>query len=184
MARTVYERTDVVPMLTEIFRELGYEGTSIGKITARTGLGKGSLYHFFPGGKEEMAAAVLEHVESWFVTNVYQPLETGDPATAIAGMWQASADYFQAGGRVCLVGAFALDDTRDKFAVAIRRYFVRWVEALAGALVRGGRDIEDARHRAIKAVAGIQGALVLARATNDPTTFKRILNDLAADLTA
>lgn len=182
MARTVYERTDVVPMLTEIFRELGYEGTSIGKITARTGLGKGSLYHFFPGGKEEMAAAVLEHVEGWFVTHVYQPLETGDPATAIAGMWQASADYFHAGGRICLIGAFALDDTRDKFAGAIRRYFIRWIEALTGALVRDGRPKAEAERAAEQAVLSIQGALVLARATGDTGVFLRTIERLKTEL--
>ena len=59
MARIVMERADVLPMLGEVFREHGFEGASLAAITARTGLGKGSLYHFFPGGKEEMAAAVL-----------------------------------------------------------------------------------------------------------------------------
>jgi len=64
--KTVYERADVVPLLAEIFRELGYEGTTLSRITERTGIGKGSLYHFFPGGKEEMAAAVLADVDGWF----------------------------------------------------------------------------------------------------------------------
>ncbi|TMV66254.1 helix-turn-helix transcriptional regulator, partial [Thioclava sp. BHET1] len=63
MARLIRERADVVPLLAEVFRDCGYEGTALSKITAATGLGKGSLYNFFPGGKEEMAEAVLAHVD-------------------------------------------------------------------------------------------------------------------------
>jgi len=62
--RTVLEKADVVPLVAEVFRELGYEGASLGRITARTRISKGSLYHFFPGGKEEMAAAILDHVDA------------------------------------------------------------------------------------------------------------------------
>ncbi|HKX35432.1 MAG TPA: TetR/AcrR family transcriptional regulator, partial [Rhizorhapis sp.] len=52
MAKTVKERSDIIPVLGEVFREHGFEGASLAIISARTGLGKGSLYHFFPGGKE------------------------------------------------------------------------------------------------------------------------------------
>ena len=51
MARTVAERSDVLPLLAEVFREHGYEGASLSLISKATGLGKGSLYHFFPGVK-------------------------------------------------------------------------------------------------------------------------------------
>ena len=57
--RSADQREDLLPQVAEVFRESGYDGTSISRITEKTGLGKGSLYHFFPGGKAEMAAAVL-----------------------------------------------------------------------------------------------------------------------------
>ena len=47
--------------LGEVFRAHGYEGASLTLITQATGLGKGSLYNFFPDGKEQMAAEVLAH---------------------------------------------------------------------------------------------------------------------------
>jgi TetR/AcrR family transcriptional repressor of lmrAB and yxaGH operons len=53
MPRLVFAKADVVPLVAEVFRELGYEGTSLSSITDKTGLSKGSLYHFFPDGKEE-----------------------------------------------------------------------------------------------------------------------------------
>ena len=48
--------------------------TSTPAITAGTGLGKGSLYHLFPGGKAEMAAAVLAEIDAWFEAAVFAPL--------------------------------------------------------------------------------------------------------------
>ncbi|WP_298225655.1 TetR/AcrR family transcriptional regulator [Acidocella sp.] len=177
--RTVYERADVVQMIAEIFRELGYEGASLSRITERTGLGKGSLYHFFPGGKEEMASAILASVAAWFENFVYEPLRHDDSEQAIAAMWKSVDDYFCSGKRICLVGAFALDDTRDRFASAIRSYFTQWIDALRDALVRSGRDRDCAMLDAEEAVLGIQGALVLARALNDKSVFSRALDRLA-----
>ena len=182
MVKTVFEKADAIPLLAEVFRELGYEGATLSRITARTGLGKGSLYHFFPGGKEEMAAAVLDHVDRWFIEHIFKPLEEGEPVAAIAGMWRAVDAYFGAGRRICLVGAFALDETRDRFPQAINRYFVRWITALSGALVRAGKDEKTAMQLAETVVLGIQGALVLTRATADAGLFKRALERLAAGL--
>jgi AcrR family transcriptional regulator len=159
----------------EVFRELGYEGASLSSITARTKLSKGSLYHFFPGGKEQMAAEVLSHVDAWFAAEVFEPLEQREPGLAIEAMWRAVDTYFRSGRRVCLVGAFALDTTRDRFAVSIRTYFQRWIEALKGALMRGGVDIALAATLAEEAVIGIQGALTLARALADEDIFRRTL---------
>ena len=182
--KTVYERADIVPLLAEIFRELGYEGTTLSRITERTGIGKGSLYHFFPGGKEEMAKAVLVDVDSWFERAIYQPLRSDDAREAIAAMWVNVNDYFRSGGRICLVGAFALDETRERFSPAIRDYFIRWIDALRLALVRGGYPEEEARVLAEEGVSGIQGALVLSRALDDKEVFTRSLETLAKRLDA
>lgn len=180
--KTVYERADVVSLLTEVFRELGYEGTTLSRIAERTGLGKGSLYHFFPGGKEEMAAAVLAHIDGWFERSLYQPLREDEPAAAIDTMWRNVDTYFHSGGRVCLVGVFALDGTRDKFAAAISSYFQRWIASLGSALIRSGMAEDRALEAAEEAVAGIQGGLVLARALDDTAVFTRTLAKLQNDL--
>eukprot|EP01133_Synstelium_polycarpum_P027257 gene27257-32847_t len=98
MAKTIAERADIVPVLAEIFREYGFEGASLAVIGDKTGLGRGSLYHFFPGGKEEMATAVLHHIDTWFEDRIYHPLrESDDPAAAINAMCRAVSDYFHSG---------------------------------------------------------------------------------------
>ncbi|WP_017815045.1 TetR/AcrR family transcriptional regulator [Paenibacillus shenyangensis] len=178
MTRTVFEKSDIIPLVAEVFRELGYEGASLSKITARTNLSKGSLYHFFPGGKEEMAAVILDNVDQWFISNIFEPLEKSEPWSAIDHMWQEVDTYFQSGQRICLMGAFALDETRDRFTTAIQQYFVRWIEALSAALVRADVPKEKADQISEEAIVGIQGGLLLSRALNDNSFFERTLTNL------
>jgi TetR/AcrR family transcriptional regulator, lmrAB and yxaGH operons repressor len=176
MAKIVSERADLVPIMAEVFREHGFEGASIALISERTGLGKGSLYHFFPGGKEEMAAVVLSDIEAWFTTKVFAPLQwDSDPQAAIERMFRSVVEYFDSGRRVCLVGGFALGSSRDLFAKQIRSYFRMWKEALASALVRTGREKAVADGLAEEVLAVIQGALVLARGLDERTVFTRAI---------
>ena len=176
MARPPAERAALLPAIAEVFREHGYEGASLSLIGAATGLGKGSLYHFFPRGKEEMAEAALAEIDGWFEREMYAPLrQSPDPEQAIGAMFDSVDAYFRTGRRACLVGVLALGDARDRFAEAIRSYFIRWVEALEAALLRAGRTPEDARLLAEETVAGVQGAITLARALDDPAVFARNL---------
>lgn len=87
--------------------------------------------------------------------------------------------YFRSGRKVCLVGVLALgSEAHKRFAGPVRRYFRRWVSALADALVRAGHDQDAAMALAEDLVAGIQGSIVLARALADPGTFGRTMTRL------
>ena len=175
MARVMVERGDVIPLLAEVFRTYGYEGASLARISEGTNLGKGSIYNFFPGGKDEMADAVLAEIDGWFRDQVFQPLRMEDPARGVERMFVAVGRYFLSGRKVCLVGVFALGHERDRFALKVQAYFAEWVDALADALMRAGRDDAVARALSEDIVGGIQGALVLARAANQPELFMRTL---------
>jgi TetR/AcrR family transcriptional regulator, lmrAB and yxaGH operons repressor len=180
------ERAAAVPALAEAFREHGFEGASLTQLCAATGLGKGSLYNFFPGGKEEMAAAVLADVDSWFTENIFEPLRNaapGDPA-AISAMFEAVTVYFRSGRRVCLQGAFALGRERDLFAGTIAGYFEGWIASLAAALRAGGMTEPAARSAAVEVIAAIQGGIVLSRALDDPEIFLQVIEQSRARLLA
>lgn len=171
-------REGLLTALAEVFRGHGYEGATLARISEATGLGKGSLYNFFPGGKEQMADEVLASIDRWFVDHIYTPLRaSADPATGIAAMYAATDDYFRSGQRVCLVGVVALGASRDIFAAKVKTYFVGWVDALAAALRRLGDEKGAARRKAEHAVLEIQGALVIARAFDDPKVFTRALKE-------
>lgn len=179
----IAERADALPGLAEAFREHGYAGASLSLIGTATGLGRGSLYHFFPGGKREMADAVLADIAAWFEQAIFAPLaQADDPRTGIEAMMVAIDRYFQSGRRACLIGAWGLGATRDPFASAISGYFQRWIAVLKGALVQGGVAEDHATVLAQDAVGGIQGAITLSRALNDPALFRATLGRLTARL--
>ena len=184
MARLVTERTDALPGLGEVFREHGYDGASIALISKATGLGKGSLYNFFPGGKSEMLTAVLSDIDAWFGKAIFDPLEHAvDARSAIIGMFEAVTKYFRSGERVCLVGSLGMSASCDPFAEAVARYFSHWIAALAECLVKGNVPETDARRLAEEAVAGIQGAIILSRALDDRGAFHRIVSGHRTRLT-
>lgn len=175
-------REHVIAQLAEVFRAHGYEGTSLTLITQATGLGKGSLYNLFPRGKEQMAEEVLAHIDAWFEHNVFAPLRDDKTGEGVEHMFEATDRYFESGGRVCLVGVFALGGARDTFGKKLRGYFKAWEEALAAALRRQGMTPAQAKDRAEEVVLGIQGALVLARANADRRVFSRALKRLRTGL--
>ena len=179
MPKILAERNDVIPTLGEIFREYGYAGASLSEITERTGLGKGSLYHFFPNGKTEMAEAVLGDIDKWFEEYVFAPLRKSEhPNKSIHSMFNEVNRYFNSGRRICLVGAFALDHTRDQFSEKVSNYFKAWTSSLTTALKKYGLAKKDAKLLAEDVVGGIQGALVLARSQDNPKIFTRTLKRL------
>jgi TetR/AcrR family transcriptional repressor of lmrAB and yxaGH operons len=139
-------------------------------------LGKGSLYNFFPGGKEEMMDAVLADIDGWFCATIFAPLERpGDPATAIRSMMDEVTAYFRSGRRVCLVGWVGMSSSRDAFASRVRDYFARWISALAHCLEAGHVPLSQAQPLAEEAVCGIQGAIILSRALGEEAAFGRII---------
>ncbi|HEY4204316.1 MAG TPA: TetR/AcrR family transcriptional regulator [Xanthobacteraceae bacterium] len=185
MKKTIAERAEILPQLAEVFRAYGYEGATLALIGEATSLGKGSLYHFFPGGKAQMAKEVLAEIDQWFEANIFAPLQHArEPSSAIGDMIAAVDRYFHSGQRVCLVGVIALGASRDSFADQVRGYFSRWHEALTAVLKRLGLSGATARRRAETALANIQGALVLARAFDDPKVFSRAMTDLKGQLLA
>jgi AcrR family transcriptional regulator len=179
LGKQIAERAEILPRLAEVFRAHGYEGATLSLLGEAAGLGKGSLYHFFPGGKEQMAAEVLTEIDDWFEVNVFTPLLTSDdPRQAISDMISSTETYFRSGKRVCLVGVVALGVARDSFAEQVHSYFKRWGDALTAALKRTGLTAAAARRKSEDALLVIQGALVLARALNDPRVFTRATADL------
>ncbi len=185
MAKTVADRADLLPLLGEVFRSHGYEGATLALIGETTGLGKGSLYHFFPGGKAQMAAEVLAEIDHWFEVYIFAALRRADdPVQAIADMTAAVDRYFRSGHRVCLVGVIALGASRDIFGAQVQDYFSRWNEAQVQTLRRAGFSATIARRRSADALQTIQGALVLARALDDVKVFGQAMADMKARLLA
>ncbi|HUO54505.1 MAG TPA: helix-turn-helix domain-containing protein [Rhodoblastus sp.] len=56
-------RHRALKIIAEVFRRFGYEAATMSILSRETGLGRSSLYYHFPGGKQEMALAMLDLAE-------------------------------------------------------------------------------------------------------------------------
>jgi TetR/AcrR family transcriptional regulator, lmrAB and yxaGH operons repressor len=172
------DKAQAVAAIAELFREHGYHGTSYAQIIKASGLGKGSLYNYFPGGKEEIAKAVLKQIECWFEENIFAPLDTNqDPEKVLEKMFVTVDTYFASGQRICLLGSFALYDAKEPFSAEIKSYFQRWISALSTYLQKQGLSEQESRNLAYAVMVTIQGGLVMAQAINDTDIFTQAISE-------
>lgn len=185
MPAALIPRDEVVARLQRVFRERGFDGASLSELSRATGLGKSSLYHYFPGGKDDMAIAVLDRIDAWMRDRALLPLRgAGPPQERLRAMLRA-LDEFYAGGRdACVLGTLVLGGARARFADYLKNAFEGWVGALRELAVEAGVATRDARDRAEDAVVRIEGALILAGALDDPAPFRRALRAVERDLLA
>ena len=185
MPAATLTRDEVIDRLMLAFRRHGYAEASLSELSKATGLGKSSLYHYFPNGKEDMMRAVLEWLASKLRAEVFEPLGgAGTPKRRLDRMIR-SLDLFYKGGReACLLGNLVVGETRDRFHRPLAAIFEEWIEAVAATLREAGYSRVVARSRAADAVIRIEGALVLAGAFGDATLFERTLAQLGKELLA
>ncbi len=185
MPTPLLTRDELLSRLCETFRRHGYEGASMARIAAATGLGKASLYHYFPEGKQQMAAAVLDWDIAWFDANVFGPLKAvHPPRQRIVSMLETLGSYYEKGQCACLPAIFSLGAERDLFETALQDFYQRWQDALTQTLTDSGLARDIARRRAYDALERIQGALVLARGTRDEHLFANMAQVLPDQLLA
>jgi len=183
MPAPLMPREEVVRRLLEVFRGHGFDGASLAQLSKASGLGKSSLYHYFPGGKEDMARAVLEEVERWMAAHVLAPLAApGTPARRLARMVKALDELYDGGRAACLLGNMLVGDARRLFRKPLKDAFGAWIEALASVARDAGMSATPARLWAEETVLSIEGALVLARGLDDPEPFRRVLRRLPGTL--
>jgi AcrR family transcriptional regulator len=172
-----------VPLLLQLFRQYGYDGATLSKISEATGLGKASLYHHFSGGKDEMVEAVLDYLEGWLNQNILQPLASSEDATVrLQRMCARLSELYEEGHQPCLFAILLMGSARDVFHERVKALFCVWIEAITAVLVEAGMDEELARQRGEDGALAIQGALILSQALDDPSLFQRVMQQLPTQL--
>jgi AcrR family transcriptional regulator len=187
MARPVsIDETELLVRLSCVFRDMGFDGASLAALSRATGLKKASLYHRFPGGKEQMAREVLAAALAWLDTHVLAPLRTDSPPAARVQVMVRKLDEFYDGGRQsCLLNMLSSPHVQEgPFTGPIRDAFAAIVAALAAVVVDAGFDRPTARARAERAVMLLQGSLVMSRGMGTTRPFRRLLASLPDELLA
>ena len=172
-------KEQVIYQLIPVFRHYGYEGATVSRLSEATGLKKASLYHHFQGGKEQMAAAVLEYVANWLQENVFAPLKSDkEPRERIRAMSQGIDEFYHSGQNPCLLSVMSVGEADNLFHQQLEQGLKNWLDLLSKVVEETGVEPERARQRAEDALMLIQGALVLVRVTNDTKPFKRAIAKL------
>jgi len=165
-----------VPALLHLFREYGYDGATLSRISKETNLGKASLYHHFPGGKDEMVLTVLETLRSWVQENIFKTLaQPEDALTLLTAMCNRVDEVYESGEKPCMLAILLLGSAREVFHQEIEKILNAWIEAIAQVLIKAGMDTTLAQHRGEDALISIQGSLILAQGLNNNSPFKRVI---------
>jgi TetR/AcrR family transcriptional regulator, lmrAB and yxaGH operons repressor len=172
-------RDKILPVIARVFRRFGYEAASLSLLSKETSLGRSSLYHFFPGGKEEMAAAVLDLAERTVRKDLMQSLAAPDaPERQVDKFIAKLAEYYEGGTIGCLYSTLTLHDCPPAIGAQVAELNEQWIAAMAAYLsARGDANANATAERAFRLV---QGGLVVALATREPKRFDASLRDLRA----
>ena len=177
MARAMPAETKdrIVGAGAELFRRQGYAGTGVKQIVAEANAPFGSLYHFFPGGKEQLAAEVIRFSGGMYAQVVVEaiapakdPLHLVDLFFSGAAQHLRETDYEDA----CPIATVALEvaSTSEPLRQATAEVFEGWIAGLAASLRSVGVPEDRARELSLAMLLSLEGAFVLSRAgrTTEP----------------
>jgi TetR/AcrR family transcriptional regulator, lmrAB and yxaGH operons repressor len=167
-----------------LFQRHGYQAVGFRRIVEESGAPRGSIYHHFPGGKEQLAVEAVALSGDALVRTIEQvAAEAQDVAGLLEGLADVMSGWLETsafeGG--CPVATVALEcaPTIEAITVACREVFRRYVEVLRVRLVEEGWDDDEARDLATTIVAAVEGSLLIARVEQDTTPLRAVLRDLA-----
>ncbi|MFF4749332.1 TetR/AcrR family transcriptional regulator [Streptomyces sp. NPDC002514] len=177
-------RDRIISTAARLFRERGVTGTGVLTVLAEAQAPRGSLYHHFPGGKDQLVVAALRY-ESDRVTGQLRALlaEDVDESTALTLFAEALAtDLEQSGFRLgCPVSTATLElaSDNDEIRTVCSATYQAWTRLVADHLLRRGFDASAADAHAELVVAAFEGALLLARAARNADALRRVAKSLS-----
>ena len=157
----------------------GYHATGLNEIVKASGSPKGSLYHYFPGGKDELTEEALEHVGRVVLARIERHLGAGAaPGPAVATFillvaQNVEASAYKAGGPITTV-ALETAATSDRLRRCCERIYGSWHTAFKGRLVAGGFASDQADALATLVLAALEGGILLCRTQRSPEPLRQV----------
>ncbi|WP_441958960.1 TetR/AcrR family transcriptional regulator [Mycolicibacterium houstonense] len=172
MPRPDRSRTALMQTAGSLFRRQGYAATGINQILAEAQVKPGSLYHHFPDGKQQLAAAVVEVVGGDIEQLLRKLLERGAPVADVVDGWinvlVAGLAADERDG--CPIEPIASESVHGSPLIreASAKVFASWSNAVTERLATDGWAPADADRTGLAVVALIEGALILSRVAGNP----------------
>jgi TetR/AcrR family transcriptional repressor of lmrAB and yxaGH operons len=173
MARAALHKQNLVRTAMRLFRRQGYASTGLQQIVDQSGAPKGSLYHYFPGGKEALGEAAVVLAGGMMAEMLAGLAERHrDPKQFLKAYCRVMAGWMQESGfrSGCPVATTLLETAPQSPAItaAGRRAVDEWIRVVGGVLERAGAPRREAQRRAQLVIAAMEGALILARIRRSP----------------
>ncbi len=164
---TTNSRARMVRSAASLIRRRGVTATSFSDVLAHSGAPRGSIYHHFPDGKEQLAGDAIRWTSDQLLAR-----QRACPATTASGVLDCFIDMWRqivlaSGGTAgCVVAGVAIDTVAGEQGLidVVRATFRTWIDLLAGQLQAVGVPADQAASIAVAALAGMEGALILCRA--------------------
>jgi TetR/AcrR family transcriptional regulator, transcriptional repressor for nem operon len=177
-------RQRIIEAAARLFREKGFDGVSVADIMSSAGLTHGGFYGHF-ASKEDLAAqaclnALTQSIDRWTPT----ALCASDSQLADFITSYLSPEHRDNLGGGCALAALATDAARQP--ATVRQAFTEGIRSTAAMLseLSPGRSRATRHKHALAILAGLVGAVALARATEDPVLSDEILRAALAAFAA
>jgi AcrR family transcriptional regulator len=161
-------RDRILDAATLLFRRQGYAATGIKEIVGEAGAPLGSLYHYFPGGKEQIAVEAVTRAGEKLRRTMEAAAEVPDLPAAVNAYFTVHAQRladsdFELG---CPIAMLALEtaSVNDRIRQVCEDVFDSWQSTLKHAFAASGIPDDDAGLLATFVLSSYEGALTLSRA--------------------
>ena len=161
----------ILDATAELFRTYGYTGTGLKQVVAAANAPFGSLYHHFPGGKQELGVAVIHRSGQMYFELVMGVMEAApDVLTGVRDCFEGAAAVLEATdyADACPIATVALEvaSTNEPLRIATADVFESWI---AGGVERFVLEVgpTKARELTIMLITALEGAFILCRAARN-----------------
>lgn len=165
-------RERIVEASAGLMRRQGYSATGVKQIAEAARAPFGSLYHFFPGGKEQLggeAIRVSGALYELLIPAVFD--QAPDPVAGVRHFFAGAAAHLVESdfADACPIATVALEvsSSSETMRLACAEVFERWISAGADRFTAAGVPPATARELALAMLSALEGAFVIARATRD-----------------
>jgi len=163
----------------------GLQGTSFTEVLEASGAPRGSLYHHFPEGKDELVLAAVGYAggRAMAFLDSLEGKPAADIARAFTGLWRlvlAKSDF----GAGCAVVAVTVAAQSPRLLETAASVFRDWRTRLSALFVTGGIPAERAQGLAATMIAACEGAVILARADRSFEPFDTVAAEQIAAIEA
>jgi TetR/AcrR family transcriptional repressor of lmrAB and yxaGH operons len=170
-------KAKMVRSAASLIRTRGMSGTSLSDVLADSGAPRGSIYHHFPEGKDQLAEDAIKWTSERVLAH-----QRECPATTAEGVLDCFIDMWRqvvvvSGGKAgCVVAGVAIDSAPGGMGLmaVVRATFQSWVDLLAEQLQATGLPAERATAIALATLASMEGALILCRAEGSVEPLEKV----------